>query len=260
MPERASERSDRTGAARVLRHRMDRAGGLTRRSERLVAGEPVGHDAGPGAGRDLSDVCFLRPVLYPDRRLHDIACHRRTLHDSKVPLGFWLKDAFDLSRNHFDRIVHFAFGLLLAYPIHELLLRTAHVRGFWSYYLPVSATLALSGLFEVIECGWLRRQSRIRRRLSWHARGRLGRAKGHDGGLHRRAHNYSAHVDDTKDPASKTESCCSIVEKCGCRRTLCSAPRLRVEAPRPETFGICPGPRSGTGLARQNSQTHNPLP
>jgi putative membrane protein len=94
----------------------------------------------------FSDLSYILITVF--MTLHAIGAHYTY---SKVPLGFWLKDAFDLSRNHFDRIVHFAFGLLLAYPIRELLLRTAHVRGFWSYYLPVSATLALSGLFEVIE-------------------------------------------------------------------------------------------------------------
>ena len=144
----------------------------------------------------FSDLSYILIAVF--MTLHAIGAHYTY---SKVPFGFWLKDAFDLSRNHFDRIVHFAFGLLLAYPIRELLLRTAHVRGFWSYYLPVSATLALSGLFEVIE-SWVAQivSPELWRRLSRHARGCLGRAKGHDGGLHRRAHNYSAHVDDTKDP------------------------------------------------------------
>jgi putative membrane protein len=47
--------------------------------------------------------------------------------------------------------VHFAYGALLVYPVRELLVRLAGVRGFWSYHLPVSAILAQSGLFEVIE-------------------------------------------------------------------------------------------------------------
>jgi putative membrane protein len=35
------------------------------------------------------------------------------------PFGYWLKDALDLERNHYDRIVHFSFGFFLAYPIRE---------------------------------------------------------------------------------------------------------------------------------------------
>jgi putative membrane protein len=70
---------------------------------------------------------------------------------AEVPFGFWLKELFALERNPFDRIVHFAFGALLAYPMRELLLRLARVRGVWSSILSLSAILALSGLFEVVE-------------------------------------------------------------------------------------------------------------
>jgi putative membrane protein len=80
--------------------------------------------------------------------LHAIGAHYTY---AKVPFGFWLQDLFGLSRNPFDRIVHFGYGLLLAYPFRELLIRLACVRGWWTYYLPVSAMLAQSGLFEVIE-------------------------------------------------------------------------------------------------------------
>ncbi len=55
---------------------------------------------------------------------------------AKVPFGFYVSEILDPSRNHFDRIVHFSFGLLLTYPIRELLIRFAKLRGFFSYYLP----------------------------------------------------------------------------------------------------------------------------
>jgi len=70
---------------------------------------------------------------------------------AKVPFGFWLQDLLNAGRNPFDRLVHFAYGLLLAYPIQEVLVRLAGVKGVWSYVMPVSATLAQSGLFELIE-------------------------------------------------------------------------------------------------------------
>jgi len=66
-------------------------------------------------------------------------------------LGFWLQDLWSLSRNPFDRIVHFAYGALLAYPVREILIRLAGVRGLWSYSLAVSMILTQSGLFEIIE-------------------------------------------------------------------------------------------------------------
>jgi len=80
--------------------------------------------------------------------LHAVGAHYTY---AEVPFGFWLKDLLLLSRNPFDRIVHFAFGALLVYPVREWFMRLAGVRGVWSYYLPVSAILAQSGLFEIIE-------------------------------------------------------------------------------------------------------------
>ncbi len=80
--------------------------------------------------------------------LHAVGAHYTY---AEVPIGFWLKDLFSLSRNPFDRIVHFAYGALLVYPMREWLMRLAGVQGVWSYYLPASAILAQSGLFELIE-------------------------------------------------------------------------------------------------------------
>jgi len=56
-------------------------------------------------------------------------------------------------RNNYDRVVHFSYGLLLAYPIRELFLRVANVRGFWGYFLPLDLTMSTSMLYELIE--WL---------------------------------------------------------------------------------------------------------
>ena len=80
--------------------------------------------------------------------LHAIGAHYTY---AQVPFGFWLQHSFGLNRNPFDRLVHFAYGFLLVYPLRDLLMRLAGVKGFWSYYLPVSGILAQSGLFEVIE-------------------------------------------------------------------------------------------------------------
>ncbi len=96
----------------------------------------------------LSDLSYLLITLFMS--LHTIGAHWTY---SEVPLGYWLKDAFGFSRNHFDRIVHFSFGLLMAYPIREVFLRVASVRGFWAYYLPFDVTLAFSAAYEIME--WL---------------------------------------------------------------------------------------------------------
>ena len=70
---------------------------------------------------------------------------------SAVPFTARLAEAFDLSRNHYDRFVHFAFGLLLAYPLREMALRVVHAHRGWSYGLPPIAILALSSAYEIIE-------------------------------------------------------------------------------------------------------------
>jgi putative membrane protein len=80
--------------------------------------------------------------------LHAIGAHYTY---AEVPFGFWLKEVFDFDRNPFDRIVHFSFGALLAYPMQEILVRVGRVPGLWASFLSVSVILSLSGLFEVIE-------------------------------------------------------------------------------------------------------------
>lgn len=70
---------------------------------------------------------------------------------SEAPFGFWLQDLFGLSRNHYDRIVHFTFGLLIAYPFREFLLCVAGVRRAWSYVLVIALVLGFSGFYEALE-------------------------------------------------------------------------------------------------------------
>jgi putative membrane protein len=80
--------------------------------------------------------------------LHAVGSHYTY---SAVPAGFWLRDALELSRNHYDRFVHLAFGVLLAYPLRELTLRVVHAHRVWSYVVPCLAVLALSSSYEIIE-------------------------------------------------------------------------------------------------------------
>ena len=72
---------------------------------------------------------------------------------SRALAGFSIDAAAGFTRNMYDRLVHFCFGLLLAYPVREMFLRVAQVRGFWGYYLPLDVTMALSALYELIEWG-----------------------------------------------------------------------------------------------------------
>lgn len=90
--------------------------------------------------------------------LHTIGSHYTY---SEVPYDRWFHSAFGFSlnealgfeRNHFDRAVHFAYGLLLAYPVREMFLRVAQARGFWGYFLPLDVTLSTSAFYELIEWG-----------------------------------------------------------------------------------------------------------
>lgn len=54
-------------------------------------------------------------------------------------------------RNQYDRLVHFSYGLLLAYPIREVVLRVGEMRGFWGYFLPLDVTMSTSMLYELVE-------------------------------------------------------------------------------------------------------------
>jgi putative membrane protein len=80
--------------------------------------------------------------------LHMVGAHYTY---SETPFGFWLQEAFDLSRNHYDRIVHFSFGLLIAYPFREFLVRVTGVKQQWSYLLVMITVLGFSGFYEALE-------------------------------------------------------------------------------------------------------------
>jgi putative membrane protein len=67
------------------------------------------------------------------------------------PFGYWLKDKMGWERNHYDRIVHFSFGFLLAYPMRELFLKWVKFPIWVSWWLPIEITLSISGLYELVE-------------------------------------------------------------------------------------------------------------
>ncbi len=67
------------------------------------------------------------------------------------PLGYWLQATFGTARNPYDRIVHFSFGFLLAYPMREVFLNWLKFPVWVSWALPIEITLSVSGLYELIE-------------------------------------------------------------------------------------------------------------
>jgi len=70
---------------------------------------------------------------------------------SDVPLGEWMKPWLGTTRNHYDRIMHFSYGLLLSYPMQEWFMRVVGVKSNWRYLLPVESTLAFSACYEMAE-------------------------------------------------------------------------------------------------------------
>ena len=71
-----------------------------------------------------------------------------------VPLGDWVRDAFHLARNHYDRLGHFAQGFVPAIIAREIILRRRVLakRG-WLPFLVVCICFAISAAYELIE--WL---------------------------------------------------------------------------------------------------------
>ena len=94
----------------------------------------------------LSNVSYSLIGLFAC--LHSIGAHYGY---AQAPFGFWMRDAFELSRNHYDRVVHFAFGFLLAYPVREFIMKATSLRRVWSYYLPIEVIVAVSAIYEVLE-------------------------------------------------------------------------------------------------------------
>ncbi len=71
---------------------------------------------------------------------------------AEVPLGFWIRDLFGFSRNHYDRIGHFVQGFVPAMVAREILLRRSPLRpGAWLFVLVASVCLAISACYEFVE-------------------------------------------------------------------------------------------------------------
>ncbi|MFC4099160.1 DUF2238 domain-containing protein [Paenibacillus xanthanilyticus] len=68
-----------------------------------------------------------------------------------TPVDDWLKSLFHLKRGIYDRIVHFAFGLLLAFPVREAVLFRLKLRHAGQYVVTFAFIVAASGLFELLE-------------------------------------------------------------------------------------------------------------
>jgi len=71
---------------------------------------------------------------------------------ARVPAGHWVQEAFDLSRNPYDKLGHFMQGFVPAIIAREILIRGEHVHGRrMTAFLCVCVALAISALYELIE-------------------------------------------------------------------------------------------------------------
>lgn len=104
----------------------------------------------------LSRISYLLIFLFLS--LHLVGAHYTY---AQVPYDRWFESLTGRTfnslvgweRNNFDRVVHFCYGLLLAYPIREVFQRVVKLRGFWGYFFPLDITMSTSMLYELIEWG-----------------------------------------------------------------------------------------------------------
>ncbi|MCK9532459.1 MAG: DUF2238 domain-containing protein [Gammaproteobacteria bacterium] len=71
---------------------------------------------------------------------------------AQVPVGYWVQELFDLSRNHYDRFGHLAQGFIPAIIAREILIRRSPlVPGKWLFFLVTCVCLAISACYEFME-------------------------------------------------------------------------------------------------------------
>jgi putative membrane protein len=115
---------------------------------------------------EVAPVLIALPLLWLTRRrfpLTPLAYGLIALHAcilmlgghytyARVPLGDWVRDAFDLARNHYDRLGHVAQGFIPAIVAREILLRQTPLRpGAWLFTLVAATCLAISACYEFLE-------------------------------------------------------------------------------------------------------------
>jgi putative membrane protein len=97
----------------------------------------------------FSDQAYVQATVF--LTLHTVGSHYTY---SEVPLGDLFRDAYGLSRNHYDRVIHLSFGLLLLKPMAEVVsARAPGLSGVKSLWVGFTANVCASGLYEILE--WL---------------------------------------------------------------------------------------------------------
>ena len=95
----------------------------------------------------LSDFCYVLVFLHTL-----VLVYGAYYTYAETPLGNWAKETFHLSRNHYDRIGHFALGFFPVCIIKEVLLRATPLRrGGWFTFIVLSVVLAIAAVWELVE-------------------------------------------------------------------------------------------------------------
>jgi putative membrane protein len=126
----------------------------------------VGPKDRPTWWMEVAPVVIAVPILWATRRRFPltpllyglVAVHACVLSlgghytYAEVPLGYWVRDALGLARNHYDRLGHLMQGFVPALVAREVLLRTSPLRpGRWLFTIVTSIALAISAIYEFVE-------------------------------------------------------------------------------------------------------------
>ncbi len=98
------------------------------------------------ATRPLSDISYICIFIF--LCLHTIGAHYTY---AEVPVGTWMQTFLNHDRNHYDRVVHFTFGLLGTYPIRETLIQYVRVSSTLNGFIAFTIIATSSTIFEIIE-------------------------------------------------------------------------------------------------------------
>ena len=104
----------------------------------------------------FSDAAYV--ALFVFFALHAVGAHYTY---SEVPYDAWasrlfgltIGDTFGFERNHYDRLVHFLYGLLVAPAAVELIDRVSAPRGAWRWLLPLLFLVSHGAIYEIVEWG-----------------------------------------------------------------------------------------------------------
>lgn len=107
----------------------------------------VGYMAFSYGRRPLTDVVYVATFFHVL-----ILVYGGFYSYAHTPLGDWAKTTFGGSRNHYDRVGHFALGFSPALFAREVLLRsTPLTRGGWLAFLTWCVVFAAGAFWELLE-------------------------------------------------------------------------------------------------------------